>query len=163
MRSSSPSGSHEVLLNEDHYEWMGVAAERPYRMNDVQPALDERRREWIAVVSEGDLEGYADLVTEDVVWLPPSGEPVTGREAFSAWLRPFFTRYDYRFSVEPVQVRMFDGWCAEIGRFRSILTADEDAAPQEHTGEYFVLWRLDSDETWRIERYVDGVGSDRLT
>lgn len=126
-------------------------------MKDHQ-TLDQRRREWTSVVNGRDLEGYADLVTEDVVWLPPSGEPITGREAFRAWLEPFFTRYEYRFSVEPVQIRAFDGWRAEIGRFRSILTADEDA-PQEHTGEYFVLWRLDSDDVWRIERYADGVGS----
>jgi uncharacterized protein (TIGR02246 family) len=121
-------------------------------------AVSERRRQWMAVVNEGAVEGYADLVTADVVWLPPAGDPITSRQAFRAWLEPFFGRYDYRFSVEVIQVRAFDGWCAEIGNFRSALSAKGGVEPQEHTGRYFVLWRLDVDGSWRIERYVDGIG-----
>lgn len=127
-------------------------------MTTAVDGVDERRREWMAVVNKGDLEDYADLVADDVVWLPPTGEPLTSRHAFRAWLEPFFTRYDYEFSVEPVEVRAFDGWCAEVGRFRSVLSTGPSQDPQEHTGEYFVLWRLDADGIWRIERYVDGIG-----
>lgn len=127
-------------------------------MNADADPVAERRREWVEAVNDRALERYADLVTDDVVWLPPSGEPLTGRKAFRRWLEPFFQRYAYRFSVEPLEVHGFDGWCAEIGRFRSVLSPEGSSTPQEHTGHYFVLWRLDSDEAWRIERYVDGVG-----
>lgn len=127
-------------------------------MTTVADGVAERRREWMAVVNEGALEGYADLVADDVVWLPPTGAPLTSRQAFRAWLEPFFTRYDYEFWVEPLEVRPFDGWCAEVGRFRSVLSTDPGHEPQEHTGQYFVLWRLDADGLWRIERYVDGIG-----
>ena len=119
--------------------------------------VDRRRHEWITVVNNGSLDEYADLVAEDVVWLPPAGGALTGRKAFREWLRPFFTRYDYEFTVEPSEVRVFDGWCAELGRFRSVLSTG-GGDRQEHTGNYFVLWRLDADRTWRIERYVDGIG-----
>lgn len=123
--------------------------------------LDERRREWIAAVNSRSLDEYADLVTDDVVWLPPAGAALTSRKAFRRWLEPFFTRYDYEFSLDPSEVRAFDGWCAEVGRFRTVLST-ERGDPQEHTGHYFVLWRLDADRIWRIERYVDGIGkSDR--
>ena len=119
--------------------------------------VDDRRREWIAVVNNGSLDDYADLVAEDVVWLPPAGPALTSRRAFREWLEPFFTRYDYEFSVEPSEVRVFESWCAEVGRFRSVLSTG-GGDPQEHAGNYFVLWRLDADGTWRIERYVDGIG-----
>lgn len=132
-------------------------------MNTGLDPVADRRREWIAAVNEGGVEGYAGLVTENVVWLPPTGDPITSRQAFQAWLEPFFARYDYRFSVEPVQVRAFEGWCAEVGRFRSLLSARGGGEPQEHTGRYFVLWRLDTDGRWRIERYVDGIGEDAQT
>lgn len=127
---------------------------------DPDHPLAERRREWIAAVNAGEAERYADLVTEDVVWLPPSGAPLIGRDAFRAWLEPFFRQYDYRFSVEPDQLRTFDGWCAEAGRFRSVLSSAAGAEPRAHEGRYLVLWRLDADGVWRIERYVDGVGGD---
>jgi hypothetical protein len=81
------------------------------------------------------------------------------REAFQAWLEPFFRRFDYDFHLEPKQVRVFEGWCAEGGTFRSVMTPKGGGEPQEHGGTYAVLWRLDqSDDTWRIERYVDGFG-----
>lgn len=128
-------------------------------MMAVLDEVAERRRDWMAAVSGGALEEYADLVTGDVVWLPPRGAPLTSREAFRTWLEPFFSRYDYDFSVEPLDVRAFEGWCAEVGRFRSVLSTGPGQDPQEHSGRYFVLWRLDADGVWRIERYVDGVGA----
>lgn len=127
--------------------------------HEADTALNQRRRKWIEVVNEGALDGYANLVTEDVVWLPPSGEPITTREGFRAWLKPFFEQYNYRFSVEPIQIRAFKDWCAEVGRFRSSLSAKDGGEPKEHSGTYLVLWRLDTDNIWRIERYVDGIGS----
>ena len=123
-------------------------------MSDV----DERRSEWIRVVNRGSVDGYADLVARDVVWLPPAGAPIEGREAFRRWLEPFFEQYDYEFDLDPVQVRMFEGWCAEVGRFRSVLVRKGSDDRQAHGDGYFVLWRLDPDTVWRIERYVDGIG-----
>lgn len=126
-------------------------------MSSSIDAVAERRSEWVAVVNEGSLEGYADLVTADVVWLPPAGDPIMGRQAFRTWLEPFLAGYDYRFSLEPTQVRPFDGWCAELGQFRSALSPKGGGDSQAHEGRYFALWRLDADGIWRIERYVDGV------
>ena len=119
-----------------------------------------RRREWMDVVNRGALEDYVDLMTEDVVWLPPAGEPILGREAFRAWLEPFLARYAYGFSVEPVQRRSWEGWCAELGRFRARLSEGPRDKGREHGGPYFVLWRREGDGAWRIERYVDGLAGE---
>lgn len=127
-------------------------------MTDAQEEIRQRRREWRAAVNAGDIVAYADLVAEDLVWLPPAGDPIEGRTGFRAWLEPFFGRYRYDFHVEPGRVRAFDGWCAERGTFRSVMTARSGGEPQEHRGSYTLLWRRDDDGLWRIERYVDGLG-----
>jgi uncharacterized protein (TIGR02246 family) len=116
-----------------------------------------RRQAWVAAVAAGDVDRYAELVARDVVWIPPFGEPIEGREAFRTWLAPFFARYAYDFSVEPAQIRAVAGWCAELGRFRSVLSTPGGDERNVHAGHYFVLWRRDVDGVWRIERYVDGV------
>lgn len=126
-------------------------------MTDGSSGIAARRRRWQEVVNEGDVDAYADLVTEDVVWLPPGGSPIQGRNAFRLWLEPFFARYAYRFAVEPARSRTWDGWCAEHGRFVSVLQEKSGGAEAEHGGSYFVLWRREPDDLWRIERYVDGV------
>lgn len=124
-------------------------------MSGAAEAVARRRAEWVELVNGRNAEGYADLLTEDVVWLPPVGEPIEGREAFRAWLAPFFRSWEYEFTAEPTRVHPFDGWCAELGRFLSRLTPADGGETREHGGEYFILWRLDRDGTWRIERYVD--------
>lgn len=126
----------------------------------VEEEVRLRREEWRAVVNRGNVDAYAGLVTEDVVWLPPVGEPIRGRDAFRAWLAPFMERYDYDFHLEALRVRAFPGWCAETGTFRSVMTEKGTDRPQEHAGTYLVIWRRDeADGRWRIERYVDGLGA----
>ena len=122
-------------------------------------AVSARRQEWVRAVCEADLDGYTSIVTEDVVWLPSTGDPVVGRGAFRRWLEPFLSRYEYTFTVDPLDVRMFDGWCAELGLFRSRLVPRDVGDPLEHAGRYFLLWRLDEQGEWCIERYVDGIGT----
>jgi len=124
------------------------------------PAVAARRDDWCAALNDDDPDAYLDLVAEDLVWLPPMGAPIEGREAFRRWLEPFMERFEYEFAVAPAHIRPFDGWCAETGRFRSVLTEKTGGEPRAHGGHYFVLWRLDDDGVWRMERYVDGVGAE---
>lgn len=116
--------------------------------------IDGRRHDWIEALESGDVDAYADLVTADVVWLPPHGDAVVGRQAFRAWLAPFLAEYAYEFSVEGVRVREAEGWVAETGEFHSRMWPRAGGAAATHSGRYFLLWRYE-DDVWRIERYVD--------
>lgn len=130
-------------------------------MEDASTSSDEastRRATWIAAVNAGDADRYAALVTEDVVWVPPSHEPLQGREAFRAWLKPFVESYSYELELSPSASHESGPWAWERGAFRSRMQPRKGGDPHEHGGRYFVLWRRGEDGTWRIERYVDGMG-----
>lgn len=122
---------------------------------DSKQEWEHRRRQWEAVVNAGDLERYVDLVTTDLVWLPPGGAPILGRAAFREWLAPFLASFSYVFSTFDVRVRFAEGWAAEKAGFRSLMTPRSGGNPMAHQGTYAVLWRRDSDARWRIERYID--------
>lgn len=117
--------------------------------------IEQRHRDWIAAVNATDIDAYAHLVTEDLVWMPPDGEAVVGRAALGSWLEPFFGAFTYEFGVEDVRVRTTDRWIAETGQFTSRMTPKAGGAAATHGGRYFILWRRDDDDAWRIERYVD--------
>lgn len=116
--------------------------------------LEERRRQWISVVNSRDLEGYAELVTEDVVWIPPGGAAIVGRPAFRGWLRPFFTSYTYQYSSSDPRYLDAGDWIVEQAGFESRMTPLAGGSPMSHNGSYIVIWRRDAG-LWRIERYVD--------
>lgn len=116
--------------------------------------IDQRREAWIAALESGDADAYAELVTEDVVWMPPHGAALVGRQAFRSWLGPFLDAYEYEFSVDGVSTRETERWIAETGVFNSRMTPRGGGSPATHSGRYLLLWRHDRG-VWRIERYVD--------
>jgi uncharacterized protein (TIGR02246 family) len=116
--------------------------------------VEPRHRVWIAAVNATDIDAYAALVTEDLVWIPPHGEALVGRSAFRAWLRPFFESFAYAFSLADIRARESGGWIAETGRFTSRMTPRSGGGPMAHSGRYLALWRRE-DDVWRIDRYVD--------
>lgn len=117
--------------------------------------LVESRQAWIEAVNRTDLDAYADVVCEDVVWIPPGQDAVQGRVAFRDWLAPFFEAYGYAFDVEDSDVNMAGDWAVETGEFRSRMTSRESGETMEHAGRFVLLWRREDDGRWRIERYVD--------
>lgn len=68
------------------------------RVEDLE-AIRRQRGRWIAAVNARNVERYLDLLTEDVVWLPPGQAALSGRDAFGSWVQPFFERFAETMSV----------------------------------------------------------------
>jgi uncharacterized protein (TIGR02246 family) len=115
----------------------------------------KRHEQWRAAVNARDLDAYAELVAEDVVWIPPAGEALVGREAFRRWLAPFFGAYAYEYSVSNIRWLPAGDWVAESSRFASRMTPAGGGSTMSHVGAYMALWKRDADGVWRIDRYVD--------
>lgn len=127
-------------------------------MTDLTPslsALNDQRAAWVAAVRARDVEGYAALLTPDVVWFPPGQAALSGRLAFQAWVQPFFERFAYDFHLEDVRCQLAGSFARERGQFRTVMTPLGGGSPMQHRGEYLVLWRHNPAAGWQIERYVD--------
>jgi len=124
-------------------------------MDDDANAIKRRRQQWVAAVNAGDVNRYLDLLAEDVVWLPPGQPAVSGRDAFAAWVDPFFQRYHYEFVLKAPKVTVAGDWAVERGAFETTMTSKADGQSDSHEGTYLVLWRRAAGDVWRIERYID--------
>jgi uncharacterized protein (TIGR02246 family) len=118
-------------------------------------AIERQRHHWIAAVNARDVDRYLDLLTDDIVWLPPGAAALSGKAAFGAWVQPFFERFDYEFALTDPDVRVAGGWAVERGAFQTQMRSLSDGQSGHHGGRYLVLWRTDADDMWRIERYID--------
>ena len=124
-------------------------------MEEIPAGLRRTREKWLRVVNAGDPDAYAELLSEEGLWLPPRQEPVLGRAAFREWLRPFFDRYEYDFSLQRTRIRVRGDSAVETGGFVSRMTPKQGGETMEHRGTYTLVWRCEEDGEWRIERYVD--------
>lgn len=123
-------------------------------MKDELKSIQQRHKEWINIVNRGDAEAYAGLLAEDAVWFPPTGDPIVGRDAFSEWLSPFFSRFEYDFTITNERFRIAGDRAVEKGTFTSVMSPVVDGDPMEHSGTFTVLWRCERQQ-WYIERYID--------
>ena len=117
-------------------------------------SLSERHDRWSSVVNARDLEGYLDIVTDDIVWIPPVGTAVVGRRAFREWLEPFFSSFEYEYASSNVRHLEAGDWVVEHASFETRMTPLSGGDAMSHRGSYMAIWRRDSG-TWRIERYID--------
>lgn len=117
--------------------------------------VSQRHEQWRAAVNDRDVEAYAELVADDVVWIPPAGDAIVGRQAFREWLEPFFEAYEYEYSAFNSRFLTAGVWVAERSDFESRMTPVAGGSSMFHTGVYVVIWRRDSDGIYRIDRYVD--------
>lgn len=133
---------------------MSSPAQNETTPGDLHP-IAERRQQWIDAVNARDVDRYIELLTEDIVWLPPGQPALSGRPAFAAWVRPFFERFGYEFGITEPTVRPAGKWAVERGTFQTRMTPLKGGEVGFHTGAYLALWRKEADDTWRIERYID--------
>lgn len=124
-------------------------------MTDDCKSITRRRQRWIAAVNAGAVNDYLEVLTEDLVWLPPGQPALSGKDEFAAWVGAFFESYEYQFVVKEPEVTLAGDWAVERGTFETAMTSKEDGSVGRHEGTYIVLWRRADDDMWRIERYVD--------
>lgn len=127
-------------------------------MQNVPNSLKQRHREWVDVVNRRDIDAYANLLSEKAVWIPPGQPPIVGRHAFKQWLTPFFNEFRYDFSITGEQFTIAGEWALERAEFISRMTPVDGGNTMEHSGSFTVIWHLESDDRWYIDRYVDDTG-----
>lgn len=116
--------------------------------------LGARRAQWVAVLNAGNLDAYAALLADDVVWIPPGAPALDGRDEVCAWLAPLFAEFEYDLMIDDVEVRVAGEWAVERGAFTSRLRARSGGEWRTHRGLYFLLWKHRNGD-WYIGRYVD--------
>jgi uncharacterized protein (TIGR02246 family) len=76
----------------------------------------------IAADNARDLDRVLASYSEDVLWLPPAGEPIAGKAAIEARYRQLFSTFELALSVEVAESRAAGSWAYVRGWTRGSLT-----------------------------------------
>ncbi|MCW9706642.1 YybH family protein [Fodinibius salsisoli] len=122
---------------------------------DIPDSLIKQHQNWINAVNNENIDEYANILAEDAVWIPPGQQPIIGRKAFRQWLKPFFGKFSYDFSISDERFLVSGNWAFERAKFTSKMTPNSGGDPMAHSGTFTVLWNQDDEDNWLINRYID--------
>lgn len=106
-------------------------------------------------INANDLDAVLDRMTDDVVFLPPNGPRVVGKDAVREWATPYMAAYTVHWDKTELEFLMLgNGWAFEQYAYVEHDIAKDGSAPLQDTGKGAILWKLESDGQWRVARDI---------
>ncbi|MFC3192817.1 YybH family protein [Marinicella sediminis] len=122
-----------------------------FQPKDVQ-AIDQLLMDWKAVVQNGDLEGLAQLVTEDAEFWSHEAEPLRGRDALKQAFEPYVNTYRWQQDYQCSELIIAGDWAVirgtEHNQFQHLTTGQQTSSRQRA----FSVMQRDQTGQWRFAR-----------
>lgn len=120
----------------------------------VKDAIQAREREWSAAYLKADAAAIAALYTEDAASIPPTGDFHRGRDAIAQDLQSQFDSVTFtaREDITDEVIPLGSDHVFEVGHYNASGSYKVGGKARTSSGRYVVLWRKDTDGTWRIHR-----------
>ena len=116
----------------------------------VQGALEEL----FSADNQNDIDRLAACFEEDGVWMPSTGEVVTGRQAISAWYRARHVRWAPALSAAVLDLRV-DRWSAVVhGAARGALVPAGGGATVAVDDRFVMILSRDARNSWKVARLL---------
>jgi uncharacterized protein (TIGR02246 family) len=109
--------------------------------------------EFETIFNKGDAASLAKLYTADAVLMAPNYERIKGRRAIEGLWQNFFDAGVSDIDLKTLDVEVTGSKASEVGTF-SLTAPDGKGGRVTGNGKYIVLWRQDSDGTWRLHRDI---------
>ena len=125
------------------------------RVTETQ-AIQSLSDRYGVVVTEADVDGFLDLLTEDAVLMPPNGDMLVGKESIRPLLESAFDRDSNTFFEErttPSEIQVAGRWAFDRG-ITTIRTGPKDGAIVERTNKYIRIWERQADRSWKLARVI---------
>jgi uncharacterized protein (TIGR02246 family) len=110
-------------------------------------AIDDADQSWVTAFNARDADAMAQLVTEDVVLMPPGSGPVRGREAAASSWRAAASKANRRLAAKTEEVVIAGDFAWALGGFTRALP-DGTIVDQ---GKFLKIWKR-VDGRWKIHR-----------
>jgi uncharacterized protein (TIGR02246 family) len=121
-----------------------------------QEAIRELTEAWLAAVRAKDVDRLKEMVTDDVVFLPPGFPPIRGKQAVEAMYRSFFPQFstvEQTVSTEEVQVA--GDWAYVWGNEILVLAPKGGGPNIQMQGKGMSILRRQPDGSWKFARGIN--------
>lgn len=116
-------------------------------------AIRVRLAEVVEAHNTGDAVRWANLATEDAVFMPEGGPTVTGRSALLEWINAFYaTARISNMRAEAIEIIVAEDWAISRDYFTASLTPSNGDPATVLDGKEIAVWKRQRDGSWRAAR-----------
>ena len=120
-----------------------------------QEAVDKAHDQWLEAMKANDPAALGRLVTDDVVLMPPHGEPIVGRHAVVEWFANVVRQARTKdVNVTQREVMVAGDLAIERGSFTWKVAPAGRTSDVEDRGNFVAIWKRQSDGSWKTLRNI---------
>jgi ketosteroid isomerase-like protein len=105
-----------------------------------------------AMVESGDVQGIMQILTDDVVFLPPNDSAKVGKQDYYKWVIGFQQRYKIKVSIQSQEISVADHWAYEWGYIQESYTPRAGGVASSFDGKFLRIFQKQTDGSWKIAR-----------
>ncbi len=98
-----------------------------------------------ALVAKGDVPGIMEILTDDVVFLPPNDTPKVGKAEYLRWVSAFQDRFRVKATTVSREDQVAGDWAYEWGLLHETFTPKDGSAPFDFDGKFLRVFHKQPD------------------
>jgi uncharacterized protein (TIGR02246 family) len=119
---------------------------------DVRPSIDRVNAQMVAAMNSGRVDDVLPLYAPDAIVLAPNAPPMAGHGAIRQFWGAVSGMKMSGVSLTTDQVEVHGDVAIETGSYTMTLTPPGASSPVNDRGKYLVVWKRQSDGSWKIYR-----------
>ena len=119
---------------------------------DVKPAIERATAQMAAAMNSGRVDDAIQLYTTDAIVLAPNAPPMVGHGAIRQFWQAVAGMKMSGVSLTLDQLEVHGDVAIETGSYTMTLTPPGSPDPVNDRGKYMVVWKRQSDGSWKIHR-----------
>jgi ketosteroid isomerase-like protein len=116
--------------------------------------IESLRDQELVAFNSGDVQGFIDIITDDVVFDSPNRPPAIGKDAIRSLSEAVFGRFDYHATYSPEELVIEGNWAFDRGLWIEKRTPKDGGNPTEVRFGILQLYQRQGDGSWKLARSI---------
>jgi len=117
-------------------------------------AIEALREKELTAMNSGDVQGFIDLVTDDVVFDSPNRPAAIGKDAIRSLCELIFERFDYEATYPTDELVVDRNWAFDRGIWIEKRTPKGGGEQTQVSFGILQIYRRQTDGSWKLARSI---------
>jgi ketosteroid isomerase-like protein len=117
-----------------------------------EAAVHRAHDDFVSAINSNDLDSILEMLTHDVVFMPPNSPRLIGKPAIRYWAQGYLNAFETRWVKTTLELVVLNEWAFEQYSYESTDTPRDGGEALHDIGKGIMIYRRDSDGVWRVAR-----------